>query len=236
MSIRRAPRPTTGYTLIRDAVLRDTNLSYRARGVLASILSRPDNWTTSADQLATEGSEGRDAIRTALSELEAARYIERVLMQDGQGRWSTHTVVYDEPQPLKKGDFQEPETDYRTSVFRTSVSQASKKNNLEEQPKDIYAFEDFWSAYPKKVEKKAAEAKWKTVTKTVDPDLIRAGLVRYLDHIAATRTEPQYVKGPAVWLNKGCWEDVYPTSPAPTSLRVVRDTHVPDRDSLPWKA
>jgi len=37
--------------------------------VLAAILSRPDNWRVRSDQLATDGKEGRDAIRAALNEL-----------------------------------------------------------------------------------------------------------------------------------------------------------------------
>src|SRR5207342_3868060 len=97
MTIVRAPRPTSGYTLIRDSVLRDGRLSYRARGVLVSILSRPDHWATNADKLATEGKEGRDAVRSAMDELAEFGYLERRSVQDlNTGRWGTQIVVYDQ--------------------------------------------------------------------------------------------------------------------------------------------
>lgn len=97
--IERAPRPDSGFLMIRNAVVRDARLSYRASGVLADILSRPDNWKTTAESLAKArpDGEGEKAIRAALRELEAAGYLRRRRYKDEKGRFRWKQTVYDVP-------------------------------------------------------------------------------------------------------------------------------------------
>lgn len=86
--------------MIANEALENSDLTWRARGVLAYLLSRPEGWSTSAERLAGQspkGKEGRDAMRSVLTELEAAGYIVRERVQDARGRWSTGMVVYDFP-------------------------------------------------------------------------------------------------------------------------------------------
>ncbi len=99
MAIIRAPKPTGNFTVIRNEVLRDTRLSYKARGLLAAILSRPDNWRTDAVSLAREGKEGRDAVRAGLTELEENGYLKRFTEQNDKGQWQSHCLVFDTPMP-----------------------------------------------------------------------------------------------------------------------------------------
>jgi hypothetical protein len=97
MTIIRAPRPTEQFTVISNAVIRDHRLTFKARGLLIHLLSMPDHWRTNSTQLAQIGPDGRDAIRTALIELEQAGYVQRTKQQDLAGRWSTSTTIYDQP-------------------------------------------------------------------------------------------------------------------------------------------
>lgn len=103
----RTKRPQTKFTIIKNSVLTDDRMSFRARGILAAILSRPDDWRTSSETLAQQsgGREGRDAIRSALKELEACGYLLRLKEKHPKtGRFSTNYYVFDEPRKPDDGN------------------------------------------------------------------------------------------------------------------------------------
>jgi hypothetical protein len=62
------------FARLDNAFLQDGRLSFRARGVLAYVLSQPDDWSHSAERLAVATTEGEKAIVSALSELEEFGY------------------------------------------------------------------------------------------------------------------------------------------------------------------
>jgi hypothetical protein len=69
-------------------------------------------------------------------------------------------------------------------------------------------FEQWWALYPKKVNKKAARAKYVTVRKSgVTADALTEGLRAWIVEWRDNRTDPQYIPGPDRWLNAGKWED-----------------------------
>ena len=97
--------PESRFTIIPDDTLRDATLSYLARGVLAEILSRPDDWSTNADAIAaraqrdrSKAGEGRRAVRAAFAELAASRYLFRLKRRDQLGHVVTDLHIFDTPQ------------------------------------------------------------------------------------------------------------------------------------------
>jgi len=63
-----------GFARIDNAMLQDSRLSFLARGILASLLSRPNDWEITQAALELAGKEGRDAISGAMRELQHLGY------------------------------------------------------------------------------------------------------------------------------------------------------------------
>lgn len=85
------------FTSIDRRALNDAQLSFRARGVLAWLLDKPDDWKTTADTIAAAGAEGRDAIRAALHELERTNYLTRRQWRTADGKWASEWTVFEQP-------------------------------------------------------------------------------------------------------------------------------------------
>ena len=93
------------YTVISNLAIRDVRLSLRARGLHHLLLSYPNGWKINIDHLTGESQiEGREAIATALGELEKLGYLTRTQKRIG-GKFSGYESVIRElpiknpPQP-----------------------------------------------------------------------------------------------------------------------------------------
>lgn len=68
---------STGFAQIPNELLEDTNLSFKAKGLYAYMVSRPDGWQFYESQLSKVSKDGKDATNSALNELIDAGWIER---------------------------------------------------------------------------------------------------------------------------------------------------------------
>jgi len=93
------PAPRRYKDILDRELVRDPRLSYRALGVAVRLLSNAPGYAMTSLDLAKErdNGEGRDAIRTALGELEAAGYLLRTWKRLPTGQCVTKTVVTDQP-------------------------------------------------------------------------------------------------------------------------------------------
>ncbi len=72
-------RPYSGYTCVRNDFLRDPRLSFKAKGILTTLLSnRSGKWISYLKTLQNLGTEGLDAINSGIKELEKFGYLIRV--------------------------------------------------------------------------------------------------------------------------------------------------------------
>lgn len=67
-------------------------------------------------------------------------------------------------------------------------------------------FDEFYSIYPRKKEPKAARKAYsKALREGATDEEVIEGAKRYRQQ--SIGKEPVFIKYPATWLNKGCWED-----------------------------
>ena len=65
------------YVIMNKKFLEDKNLSFKAKGLLAYLLSKPDDWNTNVKQLITVSKENEKAIYSAIRELINNGYMTR---------------------------------------------------------------------------------------------------------------------------------------------------------------
>lgn len=71
----RGPRPSDSFTLIHTPALADGSLSFKARGILAYLLTLPPGTEVSPDRLTKSGTDGERAVKSGLKELQDTGYL-----------------------------------------------------------------------------------------------------------------------------------------------------------------
>lgn len=123
--------------------------------------------------------------------------------------------------PPRKAEFDEGSSNARRELEEgsgTGTGEQGNRGTTKDLPRATPAepdgFADFWAAYPKKADKRAAEKAYRAAVKRKTPPAhLLAAAKRYA---AVTRTtEPRFIKNPATWLNAGAYDDAHEQVAAP---------------------
>lgn len=203
------------FTQVRNEWVRDERLSRRARGLLVELMSHAPGWTVTVSSLMQVGPEGRDALRSAIAELEEHGYLVREQTRTEDGKFADVDYVTADPWGL-------PASDLPMSENPTSGNPHTKKNiykedqSQEEQSKSAGAesvFDEVWKSWPKKDKKKPALTKFVRLSKDHSVEWLADQVKRFGDAYTAAGTDPQFVPALVVWLNQERWTDPLPQSP-----------------------
>jgi len=89
---------TGNYTVMSNHHLRNEKLSLKAKGLLSQMLSLPEKWNYTLSGLCAINPESKDAIRSALRELEEQGYVVRRQTTDASGKFSKNEyIIYEVP-------------------------------------------------------------------------------------------------------------------------------------------
>lgn len=137
MTIKRGARKT-GFTVLDNAVF-NSNLSFRAMGLLAYLLSKPDHWEVSVQQLVNMSGkssrpDGRDSVYAIIDELMGAGFMKREQRRNGGKMNGFDYEVHDTPQHFvvtpstALPETVAPQTDLPDTAEPTQVNTDSKEN------------------------------------------------------------------------------------------------------------
>ncbi len=120
----------------------DARLSFQAKGLLAYLLAKPDDWSVYVSDLVNRASDGRKAIYSMLKELEAHGYLSREFDRDSRGKIiGISYTLFERPQTVgnqpfaqngdtDKTDTGEPYAQNRHTAKRYTAGRYSEKEPL----------------------------------------------------------------------------------------------------------
>lgn len=86
------------YVIMDKRPINRNDLSWRAKGILSYILSKPDNWRIHLSDLEKHATDGRDSTRAGLRELQETLYIIKAQRRNSKGEILEHTwLVFEQP-------------------------------------------------------------------------------------------------------------------------------------------
>lgn len=149
----------TSYTTIDNNILKNKNLSLKARGLLVTMLSLPDEWDYTVNGLCKILKDGKTSIQSALKELEEAGYLVRIQTKDSNGKFScADYTLYEVPlsdKPMTENPSTGNTTTENQSQLNTNRLNTNKINtryafNSSEKKKELK--EDTYASFPKELE------------------------------------------------------------------------------------
>ena len=119
MAVIRVYKESGNFVTVHKNFIHDDNLSWKAKGILLYLLSRPDDWRIYETELNKHSSDGRDSLRTGIKELEQAGYIHRTRRRNEKGQLREYEYqVFEQPNQIGK-----------TYVGKTNIGKSKTTNN-----------------------------------------------------------------------------------------------------------
>jgi len=81
------------FTQVNNNVILDIDLTYKAKGIYAYLVSRPDNWKFYINNIVSQSSNGKTSVQSGIKELEEAGYLERKLTKDNKGKITGYNYI-----------------------------------------------------------------------------------------------------------------------------------------------
>ena len=93
------------FVQIPNSILTSPDISLKAKGILALMLSLPDNWNFSIEGIASKCKESKECISNAIKELEIAGYVKRTMKHGDDGKITgMEYEIFEEPYTVTENE------------------------------------------------------------------------------------------------------------------------------------
>jgi hypothetical protein len=209
-----------GFVRAPNEWLRDPNLSLKAKGLLIYFLSHEVGYVITLGQIERETADGRAAIRSAISELIEAGYLDTEMTKDGRGYNAGLAYTLKNPE-CENPTLDNPTLDNRTAYRKQPLredKQTKKFSDSANTPIHLEVeFETFYGFYPRKVKPLEAKKAFLKARKSVSFEVLLAAVQKLA--FDPNLPDKQFIPHPASWLNAGGWD----SEPYPERAKTVEE-------------
>lgn len=150
------------YSTISNVFFKDKNLSLKAKGLLAMVLTLPDNWDFTINGIEAITKEGKTAIYSAIDELKEHGYCKVKSVRDEKGAFKGNDYTFIE-NPYMENPNMDNQPQLNTNLIKdiSSIEYNQEEINKKEyKEKSNKLFEECWIAYKRKGKKGKAKQYW----------------------------------------------------------------------------
>tara|TARA_R100001143_G_C3357791_1_gene133618 strand:+ start:188 stop:1102 length:915 start_codon:yes stop_codon:yes gene_type:complete len=225
------------YTVVSNTPINCPEIDWPELGLLTYLMSKPDGWDVSIKHLTKQKPSGESRVKSLLKKLQKHGYAEWRRFNDGTTEWtiyeepkvenqleeSNHISAKGENPHVENPQEGNPHVENHPDIVKTQP--LVKTENKVKTQGALSLFEQFWSAYPRKENKKRAGEVWKT--KKLD----RIGDQIIADVKKRSATHKQWIEGiiphASTYLNGERWTDDI------VGDNVAHRTHQPESYEIP---
>ena len=133
----------SNYVVMNRTALNDKRLSWKAKGIMAYLLSMPDDWVFYMEELQSHSTDGKASFQSGFKELKDCGYVERRPVREGQRIKEWETIVHEIPINPLQSDFQEVENQEvgfqeveNQPLLSTDINQVLNKPNTNKKEEE----------------------------------------------------------------------------------------------------
>lgn len=203
MGIIRIDKTAGNYFIASKYYVEDENISWKAKGIMSYLFSKPDDWQIYQTQLEKVSKDGKASVRSTINELIDNGYMTRQSRRKSNGDFDGYDYTlheYPTNDGVRKMEDAKMEIAKSDTTNNNSTNNDLTNNDINISATDVTQeqFEEWWNLYNKKKDKKKANSLFKSTLKKYDYETIMKGTEEYLKTIK----DKQYQKYPKTFLSQ----------------------------------